>query len=499
LYIAFILFLVIGLVLVSLNYKIPGIILIALGTLSGICYLHKIKKDIISYKKTDEFISLQKDFKSRFGIALDHLVQIESLFNEQQKAYNYLDAFREQQLQLKIEINNLFNSIMDRFKRLKIESPLEENNWNNILSSIYAERKNLEKEYQKLQKKLAGLNIDENQYQIQNPGIEFDREEMGKIEEEIKKIRTLKEEEEIKNGKYEDLKNQLSKNKEEIDTLFQDITGEKIDEKDWEEKINEISAQREQLNNEINKKSGELKGLGIRENEYVVEDPGKVYSEEAFNKVGKEIEELENKKSEEEQKLNVLKSNICQYTGSDISADWSVLIDDLFKKREEIKKEFQEIEAKILSGIIVNKTIEKLQEQEDRELLESLNSEEIKKNLFKLTGRYKQLFFNDSDIIISDDYNEFSLKDLSTGAKEQVMIALRIGFLSHILKTDSAFLILDDAFQHSDYDKREILIKTLFELAMSGWQIIYLTMDDHIKNLFEKEQSSSVDFNLYDL
>jgi len=383
---------------------------------------------------------------------------------------------------------------------MKIESSLGENNWNNILSDIYTKRKNLEEERQKLQKKLDGLDIDESQYQIENPGIEYDKDEMEKIEKEIEKLKTLKEEEEIKNGQYEDLKNQLSRNKEEINALFQNITGEKIDEEDWEEKINEIFFIREQLNNEINKKIGELKGLGVEENEYVEEDTGKEYSEGEFKKVVDAIDELENKKREEENRLNVLKSTICQYTGNDISADWSVLIDDLFKKREEIKKEFQEIEAKILSGIITNKTIERLQEEKDKELLEALNSEEVKNFLFKLTGRYKQLLFNNSDIIISDDYNEFSLKDLSTGAKEQVMIALRIGFLCHLFKTDDAFLILDDAFQHSDYDKREILIKTLFELARNNWQIIYLTMDDHIKDLFEKEKiTSSVDFNLYSL
>jgi len=500
LYITFILFLITGLVLISLNYRIYGIILIVLGTISEICYLHKIKKDIVSYKQADELISLKNDFKSRFGTSLNNLVQIETLLNEQQKAHNCLDILEGEQQRLKIEVNTLFNSIIDGFKRLKIESPLDETNWNNILSDIYTKRKKLEEECQKLQKKLDGLDIDESQYQIENPGIEFDKDEMEKIEKEIEKIKTLKEEEERKSGQYEDLKNQLSKNKEKINALFQNITGETIDEGYWEEKINEILDKRERHNNEINKKIGELKGLGVGENEYVEEDPGKEYSEEELKKVEKAIGEMENKRSEEEKKLNDLKYTICQYTGSDISCDWSVLIDNLFKKREEIKNAFQEIEAKILSGIIVNKTIEKLQEEEDKELLESLNSEEVKNFLFKLTGRYKQLLFNDSDIIISDDYNEFSLKDLSTGAKEQVMIALRIGFLSHILKTDSAFLILDDAFQHSDYDKREILIKSLFELAMNNWQIIYLTMDDHIKDLFkEASHLSPVDFNLYSL
>ena len=47
--------------------------------------------------------------------------------------------------------------------------------------------------------------------------------------------------------------------------------------------------------------------------------------------------------------------------------------------------------------------------------------------------------------------------------------------------------ILDDAFQHSDWERRKILIKQLSDIAKTGWQIIYLTMDDHIKKLFDNE------------
>ncbi|MGQ9621268.1 MAG: ATP-binding protein [Bacteroidales bacterium] len=110
--------------------------------------------------------------------------------------------------------------------------------------------------------------------------------------------------------------------------------------------------------------------------------------------------------------------------------------------------------------------------------------------MYQLTARYKRLSFYNSEIIISDDYSDFNLKDLSTGAREQVMIALRIGFLKRILKNDTAFLILDDAFQHSDYEKRMILVKTIHELSRNGWQIIYFTMDDHIKNLFRKQKTT---------
>ncbi|MDP3259714.1 MAG: hypothetical protein Q8M34_03895, partial [Thermodesulfovibrionales bacterium] len=75
---------------------------------------------------------------------------------------------------------------------------------------------------------------------------------------------------------------------------------------------------------------------------------------------------------------------------------------------------------------------------------------------------------------------------LSTGEKERVMLALRIGFSSKLLKQDSLFLILDDAFQHTDWESRKTVVKQLADITKKGWQIIYLTMDNHIKGLFDE-------------
>ena len=69
------------------------------------------------------------------------------------------------------------------------------------------------------------------------------------------------------------------------------------------------------------------------------------------------------------------------------------------------------------------------------------------------------------------------------------MLALRIGFASKVLKQDTLFLILDDAFQHSDWDKRKILVSKLADIASGGWQIIYFSMDNHIRELFDKTVS----------
>jgi uncharacterized protein YhaN len=73
---------------------------------------------------------------------------------------------------------------------------------------------------------------------------------------------------------------------------------------------------------------------------------------------------------------------------------------------------------------------------------------------------------------------------MSTGAQEQAWLALRLGFASLNMEGQAAFLILDDAFQHSDWKRRPNMVTEVIRLAESGWQVFYFSMDDHISGLF---------------
>ena len=114
-------------------------------------------------------------------------------------------------------------------------------------------------------------------------------------------------------------------------------------------------------------------------------------------------------------------------------------------------------------------------------------SKAILEPLHRITRRYKGLKLDGDRLVVADPYHDYSLSDLSTGAQEQILLALRIGFSTRLLKQESLFLILDDAFQYSDWERRDWLLDMMVDLARSGWQIIYFTMDDHIRDLFEKK------------
>lgn len=105
--------------------------------------------------------------------------------------------------------------------------------------------------------------------------------------------------------------------------------------------------------------------------------------------------------------------------------------------------------------------------------------------LHDITQRYQRVSLEGDRLIVSDKVRDFPLNDLSTGAQEQVLLALRIDCAAHILGKQALFLVLDDAFQHADWDRRERLMDEVVRLGVKGWQILYLTMDDHNRELFQ--------------
>ena len=267
---------------------------------------------------------------------------------------------------------------------------------------------------------------------------------------------------------------------------------------EWQAKIKNIEDCQKILNflkennlkikNEIEINKEELIKLNVDPTDYIkeFETENIKFSVEQYKKTLEDYELVNQKITLQEQELNNLKNTICSHTGDDPSISWDELIESLSNKIWQTKEELAEIISSIVAGIVVHNIIDNLRKEEDLKIREGLQSQKVLSPLLEITKRYNKLYLDDDKLIISDDYNDFDLRDLSTGAREQVMLALRIGFSSSLFGNDTMFLLLDDAFQHSDWQKREILIEKLADIAKTGWQIIYFTMDNHIVELFEK-------------
>ena len=134
--------------------------------------------------------------------------------------------------------------------------------------------------------------------------------------------------------------------------------------------------------------------------------------------------------------------------------------------------------------------MDELFREEEKSIRQRLHSPNMSRFLEGMTTHYDRIEYENGAIRIGDPYAEYAFSDLSTATQEQVLLALRLGFAARCFHDQSLFLVLDDAFQHSDWTRRGYLVDEVLDLAHEGWQIIYLTMDDHLRELFHKKAST---------
>jgi len=257
--------------------------------------------------------------------------------------------------------------------------------------------------------------------------------------------------------------------------------------KPWDEIIRELDDFYENTEKQIQRKQVDLSALNVDPGDYRREDPGVEHSRELAQKLESEKQELERQYQRALDRLDALKQNICRVTGDQISIEWDDLLENLRRTRAEKAAEYRRLGAEIIAKIIVNREIGVIRSRHENEIRAILKSDTLTGPLQQVTRRYQGLDLDGDQLVVSDAYDSYPLSDLSTGAQEQVLLAIRMGCAAKILGRETLFLILDDAFQHADWERREWLVGKMVGLAKSGWQIIYLSMDDHIKELFLKK------------
>lgn len=479
---------IISLILIFFEHKTIGITLSLISFFGLLFFAGKLRN--YSKARVEELNAIREDFLRRTGSELRTLSDLLEKLNTEETASLTLTTNERELERLERELSILESDILKTFQSFGFQN-LEEPSWYEKYSELRVRRGHLISRYQKLRASIEELNIKEYEYETKDPGVRFDRERFQSLTEEITRLENLKEQLEIKLEEKGKLEKTIEMLDEKIKQGLERFGHLKLSGDSYFQAVREIENYIKKIDGEITRLEGLLKGYGVSERDYLIEKTERSFSQEELDRVEKELAIVESKIIERNRQLNNLREKIIQLTGIDTSASWSEMIERVYQKREGIRRDLEEVEAKIIAGILLHREILELRQQEDQKLSERLNSPEITSYIERLTGRYKSISFEENDIIVSDDFSNFKLTDLSTGAREQLMIALRIAFAKSILNNTTAFLIFDDAFQHSDYKKREILVKTLIELSRQGWQIFYFTMDQHIMELFRNFSKNS--------
>lgn len=327
--------------------------------------------------------------------------------------------------------------------------------------------------------------------------------EMEKIYEEFEKrfgktlsglpqLKTLSEELKTAYDNSVMLKKQLGEEESELKQSqgqlsrdFKRIFGKDLEPQNWDESLQSVKKEKKERDKKIREFEQQLSRLDVEKEEYLEEPASLEYNNDKYSKLKDDEFNLDKEMKNLESDLDNLKSNICRITGDDINIGLPTLIEHLRNEHDETLKEFKDITANIVGKIAVIDALKEFREAEDEKIQQSLQSDVISKPLNEVTNKYIGVKLEDDCLYVNDSYNDFRLDEISSGAREQVLLALRMGFCARILNKDKLFLILDDAFQYSDWNRRKLLINKVVDLAKNGWQILYFTMDDNIKDLFD--------------
>ncbi len=253
----------------------------------------------------------------------------------------------------------------------------------------------------------------------------------------------------------------------------------------WPQAAAGLRARRRQLEAELAEDRARLEQLGVDPSDYLEDSPGVEYSRAEEERLREEAAaaaqalEQERRRGEEERKALV------EHIGLEAAyAGLEEVAEAVASREAELRAQMVDALALMIAGHVVEDALEELRRQEDEELERVLNRAEVAELLRRFTGRYERLGLQGEQLWVGAGQARYQLGSLSTGAREQVLLALRMGVARVLSGSQSLFLILDDAFQYSDWQRRQALVEQAVEIVRDGWQVVYLTMDDDVRDRF---------------
>jgi exonuclease SbcC len=101
-------------------------------------------------------------------------------------------------------------------------------------------------------------------------------------------------------------------------------------------------------------------------------------------------------------------------------------------------------------------------------------------------GRYREVHYDPAKnfvYLVDAEGDRVPAASLSGGAYDQLYLAIRVTIATKLLADEKGFLILDDPFVKADADRLEQMFDVLRRLAKSGWQILYFSAKEEVKQM----------------
>ncbi|KPJ72670.1 hypothetical protein AMJ52_05565 [candidate division TA06 bacterium DG_78] len=171
-----------------------------------------------------------------------------------------------------------------------------------------------------------------------------------------------------------------------------------------------------------------------------------------------------------------------QQTKFNITDDRSVFIE-----YDQLEKKLKNYELEKKAALKARVILKEMSGELDEFIHDIIEGEESLSEYFKLiTEHYDEVEIKDKNFVVKGKSGKkFKIENLSSGTQDQLLLCFRIAALKKIYP-EGSFLILDDAFIFADWERRQRLVRVLKKFIDDGNQVLYLTSDDHTRDLFEE-------------
>ncbi len=321
--------------------------------------------------------------------------------------------------------------------------------------------------------------------------INMKKVEAGTLKNRIKELR----------GKIiPELNEKTEKNTEIIQEIESSTFVDSI--KEFSEKL----AKKEKIEREIEKEERVLDEILGKENhrEKIMElKPFKEkskdveFNEKEYDYLSKEISSSREKLGESEGKLNILSEKFKEIGKKannilgekDLRCHGSTDLDNIKKKVQTFinGKEIAKEDAIVSLGIL-----EEIANEEKTKIGEQFGEESpVSKYFSEMTdGLYTNVEFNEKTEKIEvtrSDGTKLPPWKLSGGTYDQLYFSIRLALGEKLLGGEKGFFILDDPFIKASQNRLVVLIGMLKNLSESGWQIIYFSAKEEVREIIEKD------------
>jgi len=169
---------------------------------------------------------------------------------------------------------------------------------------------------------------------------------------------------------------------------------------------------------------------------------------------------------------------------------------DLDAIRDALKSFMGKVENDKNIALEVIKIFEEIGKEEEEEVSLLFGKDSLVSKYFtEITGGiYRQVEFIPEEKKIQVTLKNGDILDaekLSGGAYDQLYLSIRLALGEKLLKGNKGFFVMDDPFIKADKDRLQKQIDILRRVSKSGWQIIYFTAKDEVRDVLKDSIGSN--------